>query len=137
VQAEGQLNLWKVAIKPGKPLAFGHVHGVPFIGLPGNPQSVWVTSHVLALPFIRRLQGDMTERLTFNIPAGFECLKPQARREYLRVRVVMDDQGKRRLQPHSKQGSGVLSSAAWADGFAVLEAGSVVKRDSELEFYPI
>lgn len=137
VQAEGMIDVWKVAIKPGKPLAFGQVHGIPFMGLPGNPQSVWVTSQVLALPFIRYLQGNMTERVTFKVPAGFERLKPQGRREYLRVRVVIDDQGQRQLQAHSRQGSGVLSSASWADGFAVLEAGCVVEKGEELEFYPI
>lgn len=137
VQAEGQLDLWKVAIKPGKPLAFGHVQGVPFIGLPGNPQSVWVTSQVLALPFIRGLQGDVRKPLSLNIAAGFERLQPQRRREYIRVRVVTDDQGRMQLQAHPKQGSGVLSSAAWADGLAVVEAESRVEIGKLLRFYPI
>lgn len=126
VQCMGQLDLWKVAIKPGKPLAFGSVQGIPFIGLPGNPQSVWVTSHVLALPFIRCLQGDLTVLSAFRVPAGFERQQPQARREYVRVRVVTDDQGQARLVAHPQQGSGALSSAAWADGLAIVEAGELV-----------
>lgn len=134
VQTEGQLDLWKVAIKPGKPLAFGHVQGVPFMGLPGNPQSVWVTSQVLALPFIRCLQGDACAPLTLSIPAGFERSKPQGRREYLRVRVVPDAHGKMQLWAHPQQGSGVLSSAAWADGFAVVEAGECVSLGQLLPF---
>lgn len=134
VQAEGQLDLWKVAIKPGKPLAFGHVQGVPFIGLPGNPQSVWVTSQVLALPFIRRLQGDTTESLRLDVPAGFERLKPQSRREYLRVRVIADADGRMQLQAYPQQGSGVLSSAAWADGLAVVEARETVRLGQLLTF---
>ncbi len=137
VQAEGQLDLWKVAIKPGKPLAFGHVQGVPFIGLPGNPQSVWVTSQVLALPFIRCLQGDVSKPLSLSIAAGFERLQPQSRREYIRVRAVTDDQGRMQLQAHLKQGSGVLSSAAWADGLALVEAESRVEMGMLLKFYPI
>ncbi|MES3040376.1 MAG: gephyrin-like molybdotransferase Glp [Pseudomonadota bacterium] len=137
VQAEGQLDLWKVAIKPGKPLAFGHVQGVPFMGLPGNPQSVWVTSQVLALPFIRRLQGDTTESLRLDVPAGFERLKPQSRREYLRVRVIADAEGRMQLRAHPQQGSGVLSSAAWADGLAILEANTTVECGQLLPFMPL
>lgn len=137
VQAEGQLDLWKVAIKPGKPLAFGHVHGVPFIGLPGNPQSAWVTSQVLALPFIRRLQGDTTESLRLEVPAGFERLKPQSRREYLRVRLIADAKGRMQLQAHPLQGSGVLSSAAWAEGLAMFEANTTVERGQLLPFMPL
>ena len=128
VQAEGQLDLWKVAIKPGKPLAFGYVHGVPFIGLPGNPQSVWVTSHVLALPFIRRLQQDASQPLRVTLPANFERLTPQSRREYLRVKVLPAASGEMVLEAYPHQGSGVLSSAAWADGLAVIEAGATVQR---------
>jgi len=134
VEAEGRLDLWKVAIKPGKPLAFGHVQGVPFIGLPGNPQSVWVTSQVLALPFIHRLQGDASAPLWFQLPANFERLKPQSRREYLRVRVVPNTSGQMQLEAHAHQGSGVLSSAAWADGLAVIEANTLVERGQLLPF---
>ena len=134
VQSLGQLDLWKVAIKPGKPLAFGWVQGIPFIGLPGNPQSVWVTSHALALPFIRHLQADASMPLRCLIPAGFERNKPQDRREYVRVRAVMNDQGQTQLLAHPQQGSGVLSSAAWADGFAMVEAGETVMLGQALLF---
>lgn len=136
VQSMGQLNLWKVAIKPGKPLAFGRVAGVPFLGLPGNPQSVWVTSQVLVLPFIRCLQSDARLPLTIHLPAGFERHTPQGRREYLRVQVVTNEQGQMQLLAHPQQGSGVLSSAAWADGFAVVEAVATVSLGQLMPFVP-
>lgn len=134
VAAEGQLLLWKVAIKPGKPLAFGQVQGVPYLGLPGNPQSAWVTAQVLVQPFIRRLQGDTTPSLRITLPAGFVRDKPQGRREYIRCRVVADEQGQLQLVAHDRQGSGVLSSAAWADGLAMIEAGATVQLGQPLPF---
>lgn len=137
MQRLGRIDLWKIAIKPGKPLAFGEVQQVPMLGLPGNPQSVWVTSHVLALPFIRCLQGDTSLALMIKVPAGFERTKSQNRREYLRVRVELDEQGVQLLVPHAHQGSGVLSSASWADGFAVVEAGTTVALGQLLPFFPV
>jgi molybdopterin molybdotransferase len=137
VERLGRLNLWKVAIKPGKPLAFGDIQGVPILGLPGNPQSVWVTYHILALPFIRALQGDPAVPLSMCLPAGFEQLKAQGRREYLRVRVVSDADGNQRVVPHPQQGSGALTSAAWSDGFAVVEANTTVMRGQSVAFIPV
>lgn len=135
VTAEGSLDLWKVAIKPGKPLAFGHVGASAFLGLPGNPQSVWVTFEVLARPFLRRLQGefDVLPRL-LALPAGFVRARAQSRREYLRVRYEADAMGQGRLVPHANQSSGVLSSAVWADGLALVETGSTVTEGELLPF---
>jgi molybdopterin molybdotransferase len=133
----GQLALWKVAIKPGKPIALGEIDGVPVIGLPGNPQSVWVTYQVLTLPFIRCLQGDITLPVMIRVPAGFERTQPQGRREYLRVQIGVDDQGVQQLLAHPQQGSGVLSSATWAHGLALVEAGDTVKMGQLLPFYPL
>lgn len=134
----GQVDLWKVNIKPGKPLLFGHVASeggrrVPLLGLPGNPVSVAVTFLVLALPFLRRLQGSvrvLPEAL--SLPAGFTTRKPGMRDEYLRVRVTGG-----RLQKHDNQSSGVLSSMAWADGLAVVPAGVAVSESQPLAYYPI
>jgi len=137
VQRLGQLALWKVAIKPGKPIALGEIDGVPVIGLPGNPQSVWVTYQVLALPFIRCLQGDITLPVMIRVPAGFERTQPQGRREFLRVQIGVDDQGVQQLLAHPQQGSGVLSSATWAHGLALVEAGDTVKMGQLLPFYPL
>jgi len=134
VEAEGRLDLWKVAIKPGKPLAFGQIQGVPYLGLPGNPQSAWVTAQVLALPFMRRLQGDATQPVWLQLPAGFERVQAQGRREYLRARISVTGDGSLRLEAHGRQGSGVLSSAVWADGLALIEAGDCVTQGQLLPF---
>ena len=133
VQAEGAIDLWQIAMKPGKPLAFGHVRGVPFIGLPGNPVSGLVTFAMLARPFILKRQGAI-ELLPRAIPmrADFEVRQAGARRELLRVRVT--DQGS--LQAFAVQNSAVLTSAAWADGLADIEVGRRVARGDEVPYLP-
>jgi molybdopterin molybdotransferase len=133
VQAEGAIDLWQIAMKPGKPLAFGQVRGVPFIGLPGNPVSGLVTFAMLARPFILKLQGAI-ELLPRAIPmrADFEVWQAGARRELLRVRVT--DQGL--LQAFAVQNSAVLTSAAWADGLADIEVGRLVARGDEVPYLP-
>jgi molybdopterin molybdotransferase len=118
LREEGELTLWKLAIKPGKPLTCGHFRGVPVLGLPGNPASTLVTFGLLARPYLlRRLGVVQVEPLGFTVPAGFTWLKPGKRREYLRARM---ENGRAVLYPN--QSSGVLRSAAWADGLVeVLE----------------
>lgn len=133
VQAEGAIDLWQIAIKPGKPLAFGHVHGVPFIGLPGNPVSGLVTFAMLARPFILKRQGavDLVAR-AIPMRADFDVQRPGTRREFLRVRVT--DQGS--LEAFAVQNSAVLTSAAWADGLADIEVGRCVARGAEVPYLP-
>lgn len=137
LQQIGTIEQWKVAIKPGKPLVWGRVGSAeaytPLIGLPGNPQSVWVTFLILALPYLKRYQGQM-ERLhpmRIPVPAGFRRIKAQNRAEYLRV-CLQDGQ----LVPHKNQSSGVLSSAVWADGFALIESGQTVEMGQPVLFLP-
>lgn len=137
LQHIGAIEQWKVAIKPGKPLVWGRVDSAevstPLIGLPGNPQSVWVTFLVLALPYIKRYQGQTEQLQPISIPvaAGFSRTKPQNRTEYLRVRL-QDGQ----LIPHANQSSGVLSSAVWADGFAVIDIGQTLEVGEPVQFLP-
>lgn len=122
----GELALWKLAIKPGKPLTFGHFQGVPVIGLPGNPASTLVTFALLARPYLLRRQGvrEVTP-LQFQVPAGFVWPKAGNRREYLRGRL---EQG--RAIVYRNQSSGVLRSAAWAEGLVeVLEERTLVEGD--------
>lgn len=126
LREEGELALWKLAIKPGKPLTFGHFRGVPVIGLPGNPASTLVTFALLARPYLLRRQGvrDVLP-LQFQVPAGFVWAKPGNRREYLRGRM---EQG--RAVIYRNQSSGVLRSAAWAEGLVeVLEGRTLVEGD--------
>jgi molybdopterin molybdotransferase len=133
VKAEGAIELWQIALKPGKPLAFGHVGGVPFIGLPGNPVSGLVTFALLARPFILKRQG-ATDCVPRALPmrAGFEVSQPGARREFLRVRVGADGL----LEAFAVQNSAVLTSAAWADGLADIEAGRRVARGDPVPYLP-
>lgn len=134
LQALGQIDFWKIAIKPGKPVAVGSIGETVFLGLPGNPQSVLVTALVLARPFLLARQGQsrvVPENLA--VPAGFSRKKAGDRREYLRVRLQPAASGLE-LLPHAQQSSGALLSAAWADGLAAVEAGHSVMAGEYLNF---
>lgn len=129
----GEVALWKLAIKPGKPLTFGHYQGVPVIGLPGNPASTLVTFGLLARPYLlRRLGVQRVAPLGFSVPAGFSWDKPGKRREYLRARL---ENGQ--VVPYPNQSSGVLRSAAWAEGLAEVLEGSTLSVGDSLRFIPL
>ena len=136
VEAEGRLDLWKIAIKPGKPLAFGSVHSdgkaASFIGLPGNPVSSYVTFLMLVRPFILKAQGAsaVTPRAQ-QLRADFEC-KGDQRREFLRARV--NAQGG--LELFANQSSGVLTSCVWADGLIDNPPGQAIRRGDTVRFLP-
>ncbi len=133
VQAEGTLDLWQIAMKPGKPLAFGQVRNVPFIGLPGNPVSSLVTFLLFARPFILRRQGvaDVAPR-TLPLRADFDWPKADKRREFLRVRVNGDGG----LDLFTNQNSAVLTSTAWADGLVDNPAGAAIARGATVRYLP-
>jgi len=129
----GELDLWKLAIKPGKPLTFGHFKGTPVIGLPGNPASTLVTFALLARPYLlRRLGVQAVDPLTFQVPTGFAWTKPGNRREYLRGRL---ENG--RAVIYKNQSSGVLRSAAWADGLVEVLEGSTLAEGDPVGFIPL
>jgi molybdopterin molybdotransferase len=137
VSAEGELNLWQIAIKPGKPLAFGSVRresnpgtSTWFIGLPGNPVSSFVTFLLFVRPFILKLQGrEANQTQSYLMRADFDWLKADRRNEFLRVKI--NNEGGLDLYPN--QSSGVLTSAAWGDGLVdcppnqPIQAGDLVK----------
>jgi molybdopterin molybdotransferase len=141
VEAEGSLDMWKIAIKPGKPLAFGQVRRSPdeaggkawFIGLPGNPVAAMVTFMVMVRPFIQRLQGiaDVTPR-TFAMRADFDWQRPDKRAEFLRGRI--NRQGGIELFPN--QGSGVVTSLCWGDGLVFNQPGQTIKSGDLVDFVP-
>ena len=111
VEAVGKLDLWKIAIKPGKPLAFRRIGDKPFIGLPGNPVSAFVTFCLFVRPFILRSQGIATTApQAFSLKADFDWLKPDKRREFLRARLHTTENGEVGVQLYPNQGSGVLTS---------------------------
>lgn len=137
VEQLGRLNLWKVAIKPGKPFAHGHVqsggHRAHVLGLPGNPVSSFITFVLLVRPFLLRLQGvqDVTPK-SIVASADFDWPKADIRREFLRVRRSEDG----RLACFANQGSGVLTSVAWADGVVDNPPGSVIAKGDAVRFIP-
>ena len=137
VQSLGGLDLWQIAIKPGKPFAYGHVQvadaarNCHFIGLPGNPVSSFVTFMLLVRPFVLRLQG-MQEVMPVgtNLPAHFDWPRADTRREFLRVR--RNAAGGLDLFPN--QSSGVLSSMVWGDGLVDNPPGRTIARDDPVRF---
>ena len=137
VERLGSLDLWKIAIRPGKPLAFGRIGGTPFIGAPGNPVSMFVTFVLFARPFILRMQGreDVAPAV---IPAvtDFDWPKPDKRREFVRARLGPAADGSLRVQAYPSRSSAVLSSVAWANGLAVMPEGRALVRGDRIDFLP-
>jgi molybdopterin molybdotransferase len=137
--AEGRLDLWAIAIKPGKPLAFGAVRRAGagegaetwFIGLPGNPVSSYVTFALFVRPVLARLQGAaITAPVSVPLRADFAWPRPDKRREFLRVR--RNEHGG--LDLFRNQGSGVLTSLAWGDGLADIAPGQAVQPGDMVRF---
>ncbi|MEN9538499.1 MAG: hypothetical protein RLZZ126_734 [Pseudomonadota bacterium] len=131
VQALGSLDLWQIAIKPGKPFAYGKVGAAHFMGLPGNPVSSFVTFLLLVRPFLLRLQG--TASIAWpaqTLTAHFDWPRPDKRREFLRVR--RNAQGGLDLYPN--QSSGVLTSAVWADGLVDNPPGQAIRQGDAVRF---
>jgi molybdopterin molybdotransferase len=139
VMAEGALDLWQIAMKPGKPLAFGHVRQPEggealFMGLPGNPVSSFVTFLLAVAPVLRALQGMPPEGpRALSLRADFDWLKPDRRREFLRVRLNPEGG----LELYSNQSSGVLTSTVWADGLVDNPAGQAIRRGDAVRFLPM
>jgi len=138
VEAEGRLTLWQMAIKPGKPLAFGAVRregggDAWFIGLPGNPVSAFVTFLLAVRPVLLRLQGasELAPK-AMSLRADFDWPKPDRRREFLRARL--NASGGLDLFPN--QGSGVLTSVVWGDGLVDTPPAKAIARGDTVRFLP-
>ena len=133
VQALGQLNLWQIAIKPGKPFAYGQVGNAHFIGLPGNPVSSFVTFLLLVRPFILKLQGaSKLAPESIAARADFTCARPDKRQEFLRVRRNAAGG----LDLFQNQSSGVLTSAVWGDGLVDNPAGHTIAPGDVVHYLP-
>ena len=133
----GRLEMWKVAMKPGKPVVFGQVGEADFIGLPGNPVSVFATFCLFARPFLLKRMG-VTRVLyrAFPVKAAFDWNKAGERREFLRGLMVADGEGGAEVRLYPNQGSGVLTSATWGDGFVDIAVGQTVSRGEWVRFIP-
>ena len=139
MRLEGRLDLWQVAMKPGKPLAFGAVHRPDgsealFVGMPGNPVSSFVTYLLTVAPLLRALQGrPVRPPAGYQVRADFDWPRPDRRREFLRVRL--NDQGGVDLFPN--QSSGVLTSTVWAEGLVDVPALQPIARGEMVRFLPL
>jgi molybdopterin molybdotransferase len=139
VEAEGRLDLWQIALKPGKPLAFGEVRrpsgegSAWFIGLPGNPVSAYITFMLAVRPVLLKLQGGTNlAPVGYALRADFDWAKPDRRREFMRVRL--NAEGGLDLYPN--QGSGVLTSVVWGDGLVDNPPGQAIRRGDTVRFLP-
>jgi len=137
IEKLGRLDFWRLAIKPGRPVALGQLQGVPLIGLPGNPVAAALTFAILARPLILRLSGaNEPPPPTYPVRAGFGYRKRTGRREYVRATLARENGG---LVAHKypKDGAGILSSIVRSDGFVILgESLSELAVGGMVEFLP-
>ncbi len=138
VEKLGSLDLWKIAIRPGKPLAFGHISKTPFIGTPGNPVSLFVTFCLFARPYILSCQGITENVLPTPITAiaDFDWNRPDKRREFARARLELDESGSARVSLFKSRSSGMLSSLTWANGLAIIPEQQTLSRGEQIQFLP-
>ncbi len=138
VEVQGSLHFWRLAIKPGRPLALGQVGHVPFVGLPGNPVAAMVTFLRFARPLILRLAGaTQVEPLIYRVRADFDHKKKRDRREWVRARLVASDDGALVAAKFPRAGAGILSSLVEADGLVELPEGMThLERGAMVDFLP-
>lgn len=135
IQELGRVDFWRLAIQPGKPLAFGEVAGKPWIGLPGNPSAALITTLVVVRPFLLRAQGvERVLPVPIQVPAGFEWSTPNKRRQYLRARLSPGVDGQLRAVLHPQQSSAMLTAACWADGLVIVEREQLLLKDAPVPF---
>ncbi|MBK1702688.1 gephyrin-like molybdotransferase Glp [Thiococcus pfennigii] len=138
----GRVDLWNLAIRPGKPLVFGHVAGpggeLPVIGSPGNPVALFIVFCLLIRPFILRCQGVAGEVLPRPLwgEAGFDWPRPDKRREYVRARLEAGAAGRPQVLVYPSRSSAMLSSLVWAEGLAVIPEGRTLARGEAVAFLP-
>ncbi len=131
VESLGTIDLWRIAVKPGKPFAFGQVCGKPFIGLPGNPVSVFVTMLVIARPYLFACQGNADTSVHAVPHTALFDRKGSQREEYLRVRAT--DRG---VELFPNQSSGVLFSTTWGHGLVRQDPGEDIRQGSAVDYLP-
>jgi molybdopterin molybdotransferase len=137
IEQLGELRLWRFAIKPGKPLAYGQINETAFIGLPGNPVSVFATFCLFVCPVIQIMQGrTWHEPIALSVNADFDWPKPDSRREFLRARLALDANGQTVAQIYPNQDSGVLTSTVWADGFVEIAENQTVQAGEPVNYLP-
>jgi len=138
IETLGSLHFWRLAIKPGRPLALGQIGKVPFIGLPGNPVAVMVTFLRFARPAVLKLSGaSWRDPRLFKVTAAFSHKKKSGRREWVRVRLQTAADGSLRAHKFPREGAGILSSMVAADGLVELpEDLTHLSEDMAVDFLP-
>lgn len=135
IEQLGKLHLWRLRIKPGKPLAFGKINDTAFIGLPGNPVSVFATFCLFVSPVIKTLQGRLWQKpLATSVCAGFDWPKPDTRREFLRARLETGEGDEPVVVIYPNQDSGVLTSTVWANGLVEIAEGQTVSKGDRVDY---
>ena len=131
----GRLDMWRLRIKPGKPLAFGTVGDSSFLGLPGNPVSVFATFCLFVAPFIKRLQGRSgVTPISKQVTADFTWSRPDSRREFARARLQRNQDSRLTATLYPNQSSGVLMSTSWADGFVDIPENTTIQPGDAVEY---
>jgi molybdopterin molybdotransferase len=137
VESLGQLSLWKLAIKPGKPFAYGNIGQARFFGLPGNPVSAFVTFVLLVRPCLLQMLGcNKVLPQHFPVRSGFDALETGQRQEYLRVSLHSSKAGEQELRTFNNQSSGVGASLSGADGLAIIPPHTRISRGDSLDYIP-
>ena len=138
IEMQGRLDFWRLAIKPGRPVALGLVQGVPFFGLPGNPVAALLTFCFFARPLLQRLNGALpVPPRSFPVTAGFAYKKKSDRREWVRVSLQEDGKGGWRAEKYAVDGAGVITSLTRTDGLIELPEDLLRLEPGEgVRFYP-
>ncbi len=132
VEEVGEIHLWKIKMKPGKPLAFGKIENAHFIGLPGNPVSSFVSFLMIAAPVLKKIQGDITPiPSSIKLPVLFSVDKPTSRAEFIRVSIRNEG-----VERFSNQSSGVLKSVVKSDGLALIEPNMKLNKGDLVDVFP-
>ena len=146
IEQLGQMNLWKIHMKPGKPVAYGEINcgdgaSAPILGLPGNPVSTYVVFLVIGVPILQALQGQLSDTSNnllegFLVESGFDK-KAQSREEFIRVKLNSKSAQIKVADVFNNQSSGVLTSLAWADGLVRQYAGKPIVKGDSVTFIPL
>jgi molybdopterin molybdotransferase len=137
IQTTGSLDMWKIKIRPGKPLAFGKVKKIPIIGIPGNPVALFVSFLIFIKPYILKSLGiSDVEPVSYKVKSGFSWDKPDIREEYIRAKITINEKKEQIVHSFPSRSSGVISSLCWANGLVRIPPKKTFKKNDKVDFIP-